>query len=263
MKNQRQKAQALLSIIMLLATILSIVITTAFRASTETQLTKLEEEEKKAFAATEAAIEAVLKQGTGEVRINEIGGFDNYRGGAKIENVRSKDFITRLLQKDEQYTIYLSTPQLDQSGNLNFNQLGEPYYSGDLNICFNDSVNNNSALEITLIKQDNSINRYVINPNNKTVVRNGLAASPNNNSTNCPAGNFQDYYRLSSISNTKLLVVRTINSQTKVGFRGTKNLPIEGKTIHSDVTSPGGANKKIVFFQSYPQIPLEFFVTSF
>lgn len=248
-----QKGQVLLITVMLLATVLSIVMATSFSSITETQLTKLQEEERKAFAAAEAVTEKALKEGS--TTLSGIGEFSNYQASATIDVTTSPNFITPLLQKDEQYTLYLSTPQ-GAPDNPNFQNLTTPYFSGNLYICFN-----NVGIELTLIKSDNTVSRYAVNPSGSTIIQN--APSANSGSTNCPDTGFNNNYLLSSISNTKLLLVRLIGGSSKVGFRGSTNLPLQGKTVRSEATSPGGATKKIVLFQSYPQIPSEFFVTSF
>lgn len=260
MKNQR--GQILLITVMVLATILSVVLAASFRSTIETQITKLEEESQKALAAAEAGIEAALKQGN-VADIGTLSGLSGFSGSATIENETSPDVITPLLQKDEQYSLYLSTPQ-GAPDNPNFNQLIPAYNNQPLTIC---SSSNNVALEITLIKQGppSSVVRYAINPSSNTIINNATSA---NNIGDCPAGqNFLFKHQLSSSdigSNNLLLVIRIIGSEsTKIGFRGSVPLPPQGKTVVSQATSPGGATKEVVLFQSYPQIPSDFFVTSF
>jgi len=62
MKQNREKGQVLLITIMLLAAAITVVMTIAFTATTETQITKLEEDSQKAMAAAEAALEAAIQQ---------------------------------------------------------------------------------------------------------------------------------------------------------------------------------------------------------
>lgn len=256
--SNNQKGQVLLITVMLLSTVISIVIATSFHSTTEIQITKLEEEERRAFSAAEAAVEKALKEG----QVTDIGslpGLTGFSGSATIEQIPSPNFITPLLQKDEQYNLYLSTPQEIAPGNFNFNQL-TPYYNNlPLTICL---TNANIGLEITLIKNSSPfVVRYVINNN---IVINAI---PFNNNGTCPSGEtFVARHQLNSSeigSNNLLLIIRIIGDSSKVGFRGSANLPAQGKTIRSEVTSPGGSTKKIVLFQSYPQIPSEFFITSF
>ena len=60
-----QQGQVLLITIMLLATVLTVVLAVTFKSTTETQLTKLEEESQKALAAAEAGVEVAIKQNVG------------------------------------------------------------------------------------------------------------------------------------------------------------------------------------------------------
>ena len=63
----------------------------------------------------------------------------------------------------------------------------------------------------------------------------------------------------------QFLLVRVLYAPTKLLFSRSIDLPVQGRTISSSVTSSTsvGVSKKVVLFQSYPQIPGEFFSTSF
>lgn len=248
------KGQVLIIILMIMGTLTSIFLSLSFKSNIETQLTKLEEENQKAFAAAQAGIEEILKRKQGSITIGGATGDilqgSDVQGSARIENLASNSFISPPLQKDEQYTFYLA----------NYNELTNAfstYWSGNLTICFN-----NTALEITQIKSDNTINRIAINPSSSIIINNAPQASSGN--TNCPNNNFLNYYNLPSINNTKLLIIRLIGSQTsRIGIKGSSNFPSQGSIIVSQVKTTAGATKVIQFFQSYPQIPTDFFVTSF
>jgi hypothetical protein len=258
--NYNKQGQVLLITAMLLTTILTIFTAIAFRSTTETQITKLEEESQKAFAAAEAAIEVALKQGN--VNIQSLPGFEssNIIGQATIDTTQYNKFITPLLQKDEQYTLYLSNPA-GSIDNPDFSQLTSSYNNRALTICSTTNI----ALEIALIKTS-GINRFVINPTGTTIIENGQTA---NNLGDCPQEeNFAYRHQLSAtdISDNNLLLITKIvgSGSTKIVFVASgDNLPLQGKTITSTATSSIGVTKKVVLFQSYPQIPSEFFVTSF
>jgi type II secretory pathway pseudopilin PulG len=258
-----QKGQILLIAVMFVATVLTVFSAIAFRSTTETQTTKLEEESQKALAAAEAAIEAVLKQGN-VVNIQSLPGFEtsNITGQATVETTQSNNFTTPLLQKDEQYTLYLSNPG-GTTDNPNFSQLTPSYNNRPLTIC---STSLNSALEITIIKSDNSIKRFAINPPSSTIIQNGQTANSLGTCPNTESFNYRHQLSSSDIgSNNLLLIARVIGSgSVKLGFMAASgNLPFQGKTITSTAQSTIGVTKKVVLFQSYPQIPSEFFVTSF
>jgi hypothetical protein len=52
-------------------------------------------------------------------------------------------------------------------------------------------------------------------------------------------------------------------NSSKLFFSAPGNFPIQGKTVSSTATTTTGVSKKVTLFQSYPQIPAEFFTTSF
>ncbi|MFZ1549746.1 MAG: hypothetical protein WAT44_04755, partial [Microgenomates group bacterium] len=65
----------------------------------------------------------------------------------------------------------------------------------------------------------------------------------------------------------RFLIVRYISiggpSSTTLGLVGTSTLQASGQTVTSQATTRTGVTKKVQLFQSYPQIPAEFFFTSF
>jgi len=255
-----KKGQVLLIIVMLVATVLTLALAASYQSVTETQVTKLEEENQKALAAAEAGIEAALNQKT-SINIGSLPNLSSFTGQAEIQNVQSNQFITPLLQKDEQYTFYLA------NYNSQNKTLGSNSTAQAINLCFGSS-SFNPALEITLIKSDYTVKRYAVNPQGATIIQNGTSSS---SATNCPPNNptFTNQYSIPSSdvgTNSQLLIVRIIHAQngaTKIGFQGSTDFPLQGSTIISTAKTQAGVQKKVQLFQSYPQIPSDFFVTSF
>ncbi|PJC34079.1 hypothetical protein CO048_01345, partial [Candidatus Roizmanbacteria bacterium CG_4_9_14_0_2_um_filter_35_15] len=64
-------------------------------------------------------------------------------------------------------------------------------------------------------------------------------------------------------TDSKLMEVRVLYAPTKLFISRSSDMPLQGKTVVSEVSSSTGVSKKITLFQSYPQIPSEFFSTSF
>jgi Tfp pilus assembly protein PilX len=262
-----KKGQVLLIVIMLLATTLTVALTATYQSVTETQLSKLEEENQKALAAAEAGIEKALQskqQGTftfTSLGLSNLSGIDTSQSSVEIKNQGSATFVTPLLKKDEQYTFYLAN--YDAQNKI----LGSSSTAQDINLCFGSS-SFNPALEITLVKSDSSVKRYAVNPQGQNIIQNAPSSSL---VTNCPPNSppFTNQYFIpaSSISNnTQLLIVRVISNQngsTRIGFKATNPFPLQGSTIISTAKTQTGVEKKVQLFQSYPQIPAEFFVTSF
>jgi type II secretory pathway pseudopilin PulG len=253
-----KKGQVLLIVVMFLATALTVALTATYQSVTETQLSKLEEENQKALAAAEAAIEKVLQskqQGTFTftyLGLSNLSGIDTSQSSVEISNQGSATFVTPLLQKDEQYTFYLANYP-------NFT----PYWSGQINIYFN-AESGCPSLELTQIKNDNSLVRNIVDPCGQITDPNNLRLGTTSGPYSFGGFNF-DYKLLNniSISNTKLLIVRVLFAPTRIGFQGTYNFPPQGSTIISTSKTQAGVEKKVQLFQSYPQIPSEFFVTSF
>ena len=262
-----EAGQVLLIAVMLLAVTLTVILSVTFSSRTDTQLTKLEEENQKALAAAEAGIEAALKSGTGSaILIGNAGSLpqngerilpgDEFKGEASVtEDYNKSSFVAPLIQKDEQYTFYMG--DYDKNSNSVGASLAQ-----DLTICFgDDNQNTPSAVEITLVKGTiPTLTRYVID----TADRINNAETTTGDS--CPDGDFTTAKKITAAAvggDTKLVLVRVFYNSTKILFSRTANLPSQGKFVSSEATSQTGVSKKVELFQSYPQIPSDFFVTGF
>lgn len=270
-KYNRQKGQVLLITVMLLATILTVVLSVSFKSTTETQVTKLEEEVQKALAAAEAGIEAALRNGTTVADISTLPNLSGFTGSATVSTETKSEFVTPLLQKDEQYTFYLTNYAYDKSTKT---QTFSGAYSGDLEIYFGQN-SNCPTLELTILKSDGSvIKRKLAIPDCDTTTEgptNDPLVTTSAGSYNVEGVVFDNFATLSSLdlSGNDILIIRNLSSlgsssATKIGIVSDgSDLSLEGKTINSEARSSTGVTKKIQLFQSYPQIPAEFFVTSF
>jgi len=254
-----KKGQILLITVMLLATVMTIVLSVSFKSVTDTQVTKLEEESQKALAAAESAIEVALKDNaTATIGSGSLTSITGFSGSATIESLAETTFITSTIPKDGSYTFYLGEYHLDTKA------IDAPLNSQNITVCFTGITK--PAIEITLIKTS-GVKKYVVDPDHDQSGRivNALASSsctPNSNysfSTTIPSADID--------ANSKFLLVRVLYASTKLLFHGDSslNLPIQGRTVSSQATSSTstGVSKKIVLFQSYPQIPAEFFTTAF
>jgi len=252
-----KKGQILLITVMLLATAMTIVLSISFKSVTETQVTKLEEESQKALAAAESAIEAALKENTNVVfgssaSLSSITGFT---GGATIDTATSTKFTSPFIIKDGSYTFYLG------DYNLTTKEIGNSDPNNDITLCF-QSGTTNPAIEVTLVKSS-GVKKYVIDDPSSSRIDNASDAS----TIPCSNGYVFSYPVPGTDIGTdgKFLLVRVLYASTKLFFSRSLNLPLQGRTISSQATSSTstGVSKKVVLFQSYPQIPSEFFVTSF
>lgn len=256
-KYNKRKGQVLLIAIMLVATILTVVMTVAFNSTRESQNTKLEEDSQQALAAAQAGIEAALKQGTGNVGIASLGEFSSQgiTGNAQVTTIANKYFVTPLIQKDEEFTFYLTSyplpsPLVGWTGNLNMYFVSE---SG----C--------PVVELTVVHSDYTLQRVTYGsctaPLFKNIPSNSLAS----------ASTFEDakfQYKSSSpvgVTDGVFILARVLNSQTKITFENAAGspLPLQGKTVTSEARTQTGVTKRVQMFQSYPQIPANFLTTSF
>lgn len=257
MKNlkQRQSGQTLL-IIVLLSTVLVTVGLSLSRITTEEQrLTKLEQESKKAYAAAEAGLEAALRSST-DISIPSLGLGSDITGTAAIQTTTAATFTTPLIKKDDQFTFYLSTfdPAL--------NKVTGSIYSGDTTIQrvtpAGGSYCNTSATQF-------AVEATFINLSNNTIAGRRLIDECNL----IPGTTDETSFGAAINIPSHVLILRVIapdaafSGATLSVAAGTGNWPLQGKTIVSQAQTTVGATKKIQLYQSYPQLPAEFFVTSF
>ena len=260
------QGQILLILVMIMAIAITIVLTITFTTRTDTQLTKLEEESQKALAAAEAGIESSLKSNAPINNLETMGGLGSNitSGTTSITTTDTDIFISPNITSGEAYTVYLGaytpgSPATYANSRAN-----------DVTICFGDTTSQPS-LDISLVKDPTAVppavppvKRYLADPgskfggSNKLQVLTGATACPGysdfNYSVVIPAGDV--------LVNTRLLVIRALFGSTKL-LVSQANLPAQGKTVTSQATTKTGVTKKVQLFQSYPQIPGEFFFTSF
>jgi len=244
---ENRQGQVLLITIMLLATAITIVLSSSFKSTTETQITKLEEENQKALAVAEGAIESTLRS-KNYTNLPDT----NYSGGASISLATTNTFTTPLLQRDEQYTFYLVP--YDETTNI----FGNPALVEPVNVCIKPSSSDpglNPALEITLIKQT-GIKRYAVDANSSRISNITTTWFTDSNNNWC-------YAILDITNDSQLIIVRELFAGGKIIFSRLHDFPPQGTTISSQAQSKTtNVTKKIQLFQSYPQIPADFFTTS-
>ncbi len=259
---QNRSGQVLLIAVMLLATVITVVMTIAFNSTTETQVARLEADSQKALAAAEAGVDAVIKQSVNSAPINsgDLGQFgsQNISGNAQVVGVTHSYFTTPLLQKDEQYTFYLS----DYPGFVN-------PWNGSFNIALVSESGQCPSIEVGIVKSDYQFERYSYNTCASIITN---ATSMANASSQIDGTNFS--YKTTtpitvagpSPAGGLVAFIKVLNGRTKIGFESVDSFapfPLQGKTIESEARTESGVVKKVQLFQSYPQIPSSFFTTSF
>ncbi|HRN69720.1 MAG TPA: hypothetical protein PLS49_00920, partial [Candidatus Woesebacteria bacterium] len=199
-------------------------------------------------------------------------GIDAAESTVTVTSTGGQNFVSPLVKKDSQYTFYLSDYPF-----------GSNYYTGsDLYIYFGGSssgcgtAGNNGAdrtlpaIEITTLTNTNTVSRTIVEPctsfthriQNTTITGTSVTAPQQIFS----GYTFRQRYLYTLPANTRLLVVRPIFGETYVGFYTNNpniSFPIQGKTITSTAISTTGISKTVTLFRSNPQLPADFFVTSF
>ncbi len=249
-----RRGQILLITVMLLATVMTVVLSISFKSVTETQVTKLEEESLKALAAAESAIDVALKENQNvTIGAGSLSSITGFSGNATIQSATSKTFTSPNILKDGSHTFYL--------GNYNFDtKVIETSVSQDITLCF-ESNSTNPAIEVTLVKSS-GVKKYVVDPSSR-ITNASTGSSCTLDSTNY---SFSTTILAADIGvDGQFLLVRVLYAPTKLLFSRDTDFPIQGRTISSQATSntSTGVSKKVVLFQSYPQIPEEFFTTAF
>ncbi len=270
MPLRNRSGQVLLIAVMLLATVITVVMTIAFNTTTETQVARLEADSQKALAAAEGGVEEMIKKsmsGATTVNIGSLSQFgsQNISGDAQLRSVSQPFFVTPLLQTDEQYTLYLS----DYPGYAN-------PWTGKLDF-YLVSETGCPAIEVAIVKDTYQIDRYAYNACSSTpIITNAAAAIALTPPTAIDSINFS--YKISTQIQVPqvpgggglVAFIKVLGGRTKIGIKSfnddgftPKSLPVQGKTIESEARTSGGVVKKVQLFQSFPQIPSNFFMTSF
>jgi len=265
----QKRGQVLLVAIMLLATTLTIALAVSFKSTTDTQVAKLEEDSQRALAAAEAGIEAAIRQGN--VNLNTLNLGIGISGVATIDTTSSKtSFITPLLQKDEQYTLYL-TPYDRVTDTF-----GAGAYDGGAMTIYFGQNNNCPTLELTVMSKDGTYLEKKLVKEASPVCDAGIQGNSTYSVSNPGASDTVNGQAFSykatipsvDLTSGNLLFIRVLHSSsnisTPIGIKVAQNaLEIQGNTITSQATTATGVTKKVQLFQSGPQIPAEFFVTQF
>lgn len=260
------RGQILLIMVMIMAIAITVVLTITFTSRTDTQLTKLEEENQKALAAAEAGIEASLKSGVGISDLSIVGGLGSTitSGTTSITSASSAQFVAPTLSSGEAFTFYLGTY------NSSTKTVSNPGSNNNISIAYDTSGSancNNMVLDIAVVTTTGVI-RYIADTGNNfnssgTQIGSAISSTVGGVNYQCKTSNIP----VTVASNPRFMIVRYVSvggpTNTSLGFTGTSTLQVSGQTVTSQATTRTGVTKKVQLFQSYPQIPAEFFFTSF
>lgn len=277
-KSSNRPGQILLMLILISSVLLTVGLSMTQIGVNETKISKMEEESKKAFQAADAGIEKTLDSLKNDPNITgiEIPSSDLNQVGVKTQiltstQVNPRQFKTPVIKKDEQFTFYLA----------NYDQTAETWsnsYNGNLTFYLNSNDKTNCAsgsrdvpaIELTYIYSNPyTTEKYIIDSCNTFTTPDNrvLNTQDYNGAANSYFVNFNkvtnEPLSIDSSKNPRIVIARVLYGDTMVGFEGSADLKGQGKYITSTANSSTNVTKKVELFQSLPQIPADFFVTSF
>lgn len=283
MRINSRSGQSLLVIVLLIAVVFTLIASASYRLTTETQSARIQEDTVKTLAAADSGIEKGIQMLNdkldGKYYFKDVPGglsltgIDLSKSYVDISSDTTNVFVSPNVNKDDQYTFYLyEYPN------------GTSYYNGNLTIYFGDGsagVSCNTpgrltpALEISVINAANNIYRWVVEPcgsSPRIQSDSGTIGASTSGAPFSPGGqgNFShsvifDKITTLPINNPKLLIIRPLFASTELGFQrsGGGTFFTQGQNITAEAVSTTGISKVVTLFRSYPQIPADFFVTTF
>jgi len=275
MQVNYKAGQSLLVIVLLIAVVFTIIASASYRLTTETQSAKIQEETIRTLAAADSGIEEGLQQ-LSSLTVGSpytftslgigLSGINAAESTVTVSSNSGQYFVSPLVRKDDQYTFYLSAYPF-----------GATYYAGaNLYLYFGSASagcgagRTVPALELTTITSANVVNRTVLEPCAATPRIEGNTTSVAALATPATLPGYTESFRYQHLftppANTRLLIIRSLYADTYLGFNTNNagvSFPIQGRTITSEAVSTTGVSKIVTLFRSNPQLPADFFVTSF
>lgn len=278
-----QEGQILLVVVLTMIVALTVGLSVAARVVTELKLSKQNEESQRAFQAAESGIQQALSNAgqTYTLNINDLG------NKAAVNAVKTTD-VDRVLilnngQEVDQVTgsdVWLSDYSTDSSL-IYLNPMGNgspvtiTLYWGKTSqtSCAQTAGDSTApAIEVVVLKGPKANptilkNVYDTASCGTTRISGAISAnaSPIPVPVNTPSSSsprFQNHVSLtfngSSLSDGLLMRVIPIFNSSIIGFSANVNFPAQGSIVTSTGTS-GDTVRKVTYFQSYPQLPIEIF----
>lgn len=259
-----QKGQALLIVVLIMVVSLTIGLAVVSRSIVNLRTSSEEENSQRAFSAAEAGVERAIRiSGSGLV----ISDYDLENNASikkvEIEQVSGTEFVLNAgnsVDKDNGGDIGLSQDYPGYTSPQNISNLAI-YWGSPSDDCTKTPVP--SAIELIVISgsvRSPESRRYTYDP----CSRGNNFSSPQTGSYIVSGKTFR--YRtpstgsdaIGSINNGLVARVIPLYTNSLIGVTSDTALPFQGKVIKSTGAS-GGAERKITYFQGYPQLPSEFF----
>lgn len=258
------KGQVLLIVVLTTIVALTVGLTIVSRTITNLKMSKQNEESQRAFQAAEAGIEQALKTARDANPSSSTQSFSNSSGSDTKTTVISADSGKNILlnngepvDQDSGMDVWLST----------YPNYGSPT-TGNITIFWSNQ--DNQTLTVKCEKNDSSVHSAL-----EVAVLSGSITSPTFTKKvfdpcarilnsdefggeGSVGGVTFNYKATISVTNGLIMKVIPIYNSTKIAVGSDVALPPQGSLIESTGSS-GDTVRKVVYFASYPQIPLEIF----
>ena len=262
-RRDYQRGQALLIVILVMVTVLTVGLSLATRTITNVRVTQEEENSERAFSAAEAGIERSVA-----TNIEASGNFPNGTSyQTSVVKVAGVEFLMNngaSVLKDSAVDVWLTDyPAYSTSWNGNVTI----YWGNSSDVCSADEFDNTAAaLEIDVISgtKANPVNtKYAVDPCSSRASVNKFEYVPSNGGV---IGE-KTFARKKTIPVSSGLVIRVtpLYASTALGVNGCDainsnclSLPSQGSLVES-VGKSDTTTRKVVSFVGYPQLPTEMF----
>lgn len=252
--DNAQRGQALLIVILIMVVSLTIGLSVASRSIVNLRTSTEEENSQRAFSAAEAGVEKAITTGTGITAAQDLGNNASIKE-VSVGEVSGTEFVLNggnMVEKDQGIDLGLSE---------DYPNYTESQTVSNLNIYWGsqgDTCPNSAAIEVIVLSGSSNSpqsKRYVYDSctrgNNFTPAQTGPYSD-------IPGKTFQYKAQVGTINNGLIARVVPLYANTPLGISSGTSLPPQGKVIQSTGAS-GGTERKITYFQGYPQLPVEFF----
>ncbi len=251
-----RQGQMLLVVVLTMIVALTVGLSVVSRTITNLRISRQSEESQRAFQAAEAGIEKTIESGSP----SSIDLSNNAKYTTNIDNPSGNSFVlngSEIVEQDVGMDIWLSdypdySNRICQSSctvSINFNTSEQSCSAGAEN-------NTQAGIEVVLLSgivSNPTLNKYLFDP----------CSGRTTGASNVGSGTTIDgvtFIHSVSIPVTNGIIARVIPiyNSVKIGLSSSVDLPIQGRIIES-VGEAGETVRKVQYFSSHPQLPLEIF----
>lgn len=261
---QRNSGQVLLIVIITMIVALTAGLSIASRTITNLKLSKQNEDSQRAFQAASAGIDKYINASSGTNLVNTL---NNSKFTTTITTVNGANLSLNNgspVDQDRGIDVWLST----------YPNYAAPLYNGTITLYWGSSnqtncgsgftVNTRPAIEVVIVSGSvavPTVKKYVYDFCSNTGGSGRISSTLISTSGAGGAFNGVTYTNSGTtpvITNGLIMKVIPLYNSSIVGLQGSAPFPSQGKIIQSTGTS-GESARKIIYYESYPQIPNEIF----